>query len=91
MEFSKLMVKFTWKRNSSHRARNVLGRKTVMRVAGLPLRYRAGVILAKRCIRIKSPERQKCRVGGLACFSQGCLLKSVENDNGVVGRIKTMG
>lgn len=60
-------------------------------VGGLPLRYRAGVILAEHCIRMKSPERQKCRIGGLVCFSQGCLLKSVENDNGVVGRIKTTG
>ena len=68
MEFSKLIVKFTWKRNSSHRARTVLGRKTVMGMGGLPLRCRAGVIIAEHCIRMKSPERQKCRIGGLACF-----------------------
>lgn len=68
MEFSKLMVKFTWKKNSSHRARNVLGRKTVVGVGGLLLIYRAGVMLAERCIRMKSPERQKCRIGGLAVF-----------------------
>lgn len=47
MEFSKLIVKFTWERNSSYRARTVLGRKTVMGMGGLPLRYRAGVIIAE--------------------------------------------
>lgn len=70
MEFSKLIMQIRMGEELILQSQDCSGKeKTVMGMGGLPLRYRAGVIIAEHCIRMKSPERrQKCRIGGLGCF-----------------------